>query len=106
MWGDKEDFLYDVWAQQKHEPQALASKPDLSPYLNEAYKGFRILSTRRPSGFSGPGPIPLTDILAYQILYDIEDVETFTAWIIAADLAFMNHLRSLKKVEAGEAGKK
>lgn len=91
--------MYDVWAKSKAPPEALESKPDLSPYLTEAYKAFRILSTRRPVGFSGICPIPMTDILAYVTLFAIEDIEDFVAWVTVADLAFIKHVRSMKKVE-------
>jgi len=46
--------------------------PELTPYQEEVYQDFMLLSQRRPSGF-GPASIPYSEIKSYCDLKGIDD---------------------------------
>jgi hypothetical protein len=81
-----------VWAKERIEPNALASKPDLPAYLLEYYRAFRTLSTRRPFGaMGGISPISLSDMLAYIALYETDDPDFFVSVICRVDSMYLKH---------------
>lgn len=102
QWGDKEDFLDEVWEKTGIEPQALESKPDLPSYLLQS---LRVFNTLHPSRFSEMGiqPITVRDVLAYHEYFeldlDLNEKERLFAHIVSMDTAYRGH-RAKQKAQA------
>lgn len=105
-WGDKLDFLYDVWDKTKEEPRTLQNRPDVPYELLEFYRAFLTLATRRQrSGMGEINPIPFTDILAYIELFGTSDEEMFVSHVIAMDLALIRHISERKTSQGTDHGR-
>jgi hypothetical protein len=92
-WGSKEklDFLKTL-QQQGVEPFALKNKPKLVPWAVEYYRAFHTLSSSRPMGMGGVGPIPISEVLAYFEVFEVRDPderETYVTMIQALDSVYL-----------------
>lgn len=64
-WGDQVEMFLQIQEHTGVTPQRLQERPQLIPEARTAYEVFDLLDAGRPMGFSGPLPIPLTDIAAF-----------------------------------------
>lgn len=87
-WGDKEDFLWEIYAKRDIEPEALAKKPALSEFLVVYIEAFSLLSAQREIAMDGVNPVPLSEMLMYASEYEIEDRDTFIKHMCVMDRAF------------------
>lgn len=55
--------------------RAWLERPDLPTHLGVLLEMFHDLSASRSVTMSGPGPIPVSEVLAYCQLYGIDDVQ-------------------------------
>ena len=79
-------------AEDGHDVPALEKRPVLYDDLAADYSAFWALSASRPSGF-GASPIPLTEILAYMEMFEIDDPmcrKLFLERMRVMDRAFMD----------------
>lgn len=83
-WGEKEDFLEDVWQKTGVMPAALANKPILEYWMPGYLRAFWILCARRSLGMS-PNPISFEAICQYFDRSEFDDFEEFQALIAAMD---------------------
>lgn len=96
-WGDKEDFLWDVYAQRNIEPEALANKPALPGYLMMYVDAYSLLSAQREYGLDGVQPLSIQSILSIATEYDVYDREVFIKHICSMDRAHRKLLDSKKE---------
>lgn len=62
------------------EPKALQERPELAAELLFLWEAWWLLTTDRPIGMSGVGPIPFSAIDRYAQRYRIDDVDAFEAF--------------------------
>ena len=67
-------FLLQL-ANSGNMPPALLNKPDVSQFEQPFYDAFNTLSGSRHWTMAGPAPIPLSEILAYLKIQNIDDIE-------------------------------
>jgi hypothetical protein len=99
-WGDKEDFLWEVYAQKEIEPEALASKPYLPDFLTMYIEAFSHLSAQRRISAEGHDPIQLSEIMIYasEFEIDLDDRSIFIRHVCVMDRAYRKYfLKRAKK---------
>ncbi|WP_185982979.1 phage tail assembly chaperone [Aureimonas mangrovi] len=64
-------------AEEGDEPQALLDRPSVEPHLLPFWEAFHELSTDRPIGMAGAGPIPFTSIDRYASRFGFDDANEF-----------------------------
>lgn len=75
--------------------------PVLYDDLADIAEAYSVLSASRPTGFSGPLPIPLSEVAAYIELYEVADRERFVRLVRALDDAYLaEHYRKHARAEA------
>lgn len=98
-WGDKEDFLWEVYAQKCEEPAALASKPELPGFLNMYVEAFTLLSAQREHSETGHQALDIKSVLMYatEIEVDEEDRPVFIRHMYSMDKAFRQYFNKKAK---------
>ena len=76
------------------DPAALRNKPDLSLTLQHYMRAFYLLSARRPVN-EVEGAIPVSEIVAYLMIYPWYDNDLFVRYIIGLDSAYLGHRKEL-----------
>ncbi len=89
--GEHEEWLREQYESGKDVP-AIENKPDLSrdPDLAELLENYQILAQTRAPGFSGPGALRLSDIIA---LYHTEGWE-------AAEMSVSDYVRIMLDLDS------
>ena len=82
-------------------PQALAEKPEVYEDLQPVLRAFGVLSASRPL-HAGPnmavaGAIPLAEIQAYCVLFQVREVEDFIHLIHAMDDAYLTRVAEQRR---------
>ena len=78
--GKNRDFLLERAASGKPTP-SVANRPDVCPGLEPIWGAFLDLHGSRRSGFSGPEPIAMADIVAAIDLEGVVDVAERREWL-------------------------
>lgn len=77
----------------------LDNRPELHEHLAFAWQAFLELSTDRPVGLGGAGPIPWAAIDRYARRYRLDDVDAFEIFMTlvrAADAAWLGRQQELR----------
>lgn len=93
-WGGKLEFLKTL-EEQGTKVDALRNRPRLKAWNLDYYNAFNVLSSSRPSGMGGVGPIPLSEILAYFSIFEIHDPDdrvTYITMMQSLDSVYLSHI--------------
>lgn len=73
--------------------------PSLYPDLEQYWEAFQTLTLTRQAGFGTIGPILLSEIQAYLVLYDVDSEEwsEWARWIKYIDTVYLNTLYNKEK---------
>jgi hypothetical protein len=90
QWGEREQWLLDLAAEEGLDPKALQDKPDVPAHLLGVWRAFWDLNHDRSFGF-GRGPIPFTAIDRYAVRFghEGEAFERLFMLIRALDAEFL-----------------
>lgn len=72
------------------------TRPELPPWLHEYLAAFFVLHESRPTGFS-VGAIPLSEMLAFCQIHEMDDVPRFCRLIRGLDQTFLEWNREQQK---------
>jgi hypothetical protein len=94
-WGDKEQWLRDIAAEDGKAPKALLAQPEIAPHLKTAWRAFWALVDDRQTGaMGGASGIPFTAIDRYAARYGVDDPDAFDRFaqrIRVIDAAYLLH---------------
>ncbi len=82
--GSALEFLTDLSEEREELVPELEAQPPLPDFLEWLLTAFDSLSATRPVGMA-PGAIPLSEMLAYCRLWDVEDAQEFVRIMIELD---------------------
>lgn len=101
-----EDFLAAVAAKRGKAVDALEQKPEITPDIGWYLDTFFMLSNSRQMGFSGAGPLPLSEITNYTRFFEIitDDVKEFCTIIVRMDNTYLKHVQD-KNASGGTSHK-
>lgn len=95
--ADKLGFLQKVAEVRGKVPSAISEKPPIDRVTAWYLDAFHLLSNSRSVGF-GVGPIPLSEITNYGLVFDtIHDLNSFCQIISRIDAAYIKKLTSKQK---------
>ncbi|QDQ26702.1 hypothetical protein FNU76_10185 [Chitinimonas arctica] len=97
-WGAYLPTLLEEEAESGETPQALLDMPPLDPDNARWYQAFNDLNPSRVAGF-GPGSIPVSEILAYAQLLQVDDRDTLFRRIRACDHTWLQHAADQQKTD-------
>lgn len=83
----------------------LENRPELAAHLAFEWRAFLELSTDRPVGFSGAGPIPWVAIDRYAVRYGVHDPDDFEAFLTrirALDAAWLARQAEMQENPKGK----
>ncbi len=90
QWGSRIEALILIQEQTGETPPALASRPQLSQFEQPYFDAYQTVSASRNWTAAGPAAIPLSEIVAYFDIYEINDPEERDDYI-----AMIRHLDSV-----------
>lgn len=108
-WGEKVEFLQSIEETTGETPPALANRPALNKWVLNYWAGFHLLNASRPLGPSGVGPIPLSEIVAYCEMFQVDDMderERFVTMIRALDAAYLKRQAEKREAERKKHGRR
>lgn len=78
--------------------------PELDPYEAWFLAAFRTLSTGRPLGPAGPGPIPWRDVVDFGAYHQLDTGATDALIVIIAalDVVYLQHVEAQRKKAQGD----
>jgi hypothetical protein len=86
-------------------PPALLNRPVLTTWVQEYWRAYLLLESSRQLSMSGAGPIPISEILAYVTLLEIDGIEEREKYVImvsAMDAVYLEHMQAKQQAEKGK----
>lgn len=105
-WGEHDEWLRQAAAERGLDvPEAVRGQPQVPAHLDLYWRAFSALSTDRPLGFGGAGPIPWTAIDRYAARLGLgaEECERLAQIVGRVDEAFLGHMERRQKQRRDEA---
>lgn len=95
-WGPYAEFLSTVVSETFNDGPR---PPQIFPDMEQIIEAFWILSQSRPLVGTGPGPIPISEMLSYAKAFFHGDLHEFIELIQAADSTYLEH--AIKRLNNG-----
>src|SRR6188508_1017219 len=87
------------------DPPALRNRPEPTQWTLSYFHAFNTLSASRPMGMGAVGAIPVSEMHAYFLLFDITDLDersTYIKMIQALDAVYLRKVNSTSDTKAAD----